>query len=433
MSAGATKTGSTEGLTGSAASLEPIIVEATDGPARGARAELKAGTLSVGSERGNDLVLADKSVSRRHATVELLAGAVKIRDLASRNGTFYLGARIEHARVPIGGAIRVGRTTVRFTPKEAPLTPNARGELHGLIGRSPVMGRLFALLERVGPADGTVLLQGESGSGKEAVAHCLHALSPRAKEPLVVFECAAASSALMSTQLFGHVRGAFTGADRSRMGAVEAAGRGTLILDEVGALQPDLQPHLLRLLENGEFHRVGEAGTRKATMRIIATTQRNLREAAKNGAFREDLYFRLARTEVFVPPLRERTEDIPFLAAQFASEATGHDVPLGAATLAALQCDSWPGNVRELKNAVQRVIALGTRTHQPLEPPAGSPKPSFNELRDRLLFEFERDYLVALLERHGTNISAAAREAGLARSQFYRLLGKHGLSGKQAP
>ncbi len=420
--------GLTENLSGPSERLEPVLVEAVDGPGKGAQRVLEVGTLTVGSDSSCDLVVADRSVSRRHATIELVPGAVKVRDLGSRNGTTYLGARIEQARVPLGGSVRIGRTTLRFSPLAPEVPPSEREELCGLIGRSLPMRRLFTLVEKLARSDATVLVRGESGTGKDAVARAIHQLSDRASSPFVVFECAAVNPNLVESELFGHARGAFTGADRARAGAVEAATGGTLYLDEVGALPLELQPKLLRVLESREFRRVGENLPRKTSMRVVASTHKDLEAEVKAGHFRSDLYFRLAVTVVEVPPLRKRPEDIPLLAAHFARRLTGVDVPLNPATLAALQCDMWPGNVRELRNAVERVVTLGSLRGDAPEPEP--PPASFKEMRERFLSQFERDYLVALIERNDGNVSAAAREAKLARSQFYRLLARHGLVGR---
>jgi len=415
----------TEGLVSGDLKVEPVIVEAVEGPAKGIKLKLSAGMISVGAADGCDLVLSDSAVSRQHLSVELLAGGVRVRDLGSRNGTTYLGAKIEEARVPIGGSVRIGRTVLRFTPTTLPAPISGREQLHSLIGRSLSMQRLFALLEKLGPQESTVLIRGETGSGKDAVARTLHALSPRTQSPFVVFDCGAVNSNLIESELFGHAKGAFTGAERTRAGAIESAFGGTLFLDEIGELPLELQPKLLRVLESREFRRVGEDIARKANVRVVSATHRNLEAAVAAGKFRSDLYYRLAVAIVEVPPLRNRAEDIPLLAAYFAKQCTGVDVELAPATLAALQCDPWPGNVRELRNAVERAVTLGNFGEQPAAH-ASSPT-SYKEARDALLERFERDYLQALLARHGGNVSAAAREAKLSRSQFYRLLGRHGL------
>jgi len=422
----------TEGLAGADLKMEPVIVEAIEGPAKGTRIKLSAGTVSVGAHEGCDLVLsADSAVSRQHLSVELMAGGVRVRDLGSRNGTTYLGAKIEEARVPVGGSVRVGRTVLRFTPVTQPAPVSVREQLHYLIGRSLGMQRLFALLEKLGPQESTVLIRGETGSGKDAVARTLHALSPRAQGPFVVFDCGAVNANLIESELFGHAKGAYTGADRTRAGAIESAHGGTLFLDEIGELPLELQPKLLRVLEAREFRRVGEDVPRKANVRVVSATHRDLEAFASAGKFRSDLYYRLAVAILEVPPLRNRPEDIPLLAAHFAKQCTGVDVQLAPATLAALQCDPWPGNVRELRNAVERAVTLGSLADAPSDQP-NSPT-SYKEARDALLERFERDYLQALLTRHGGNVSAAAREAKLSRSQFYRLLGKHGLGSASDP
>ncbi len=422
----------TEGLAAADLKMEPVIVEAIEGPAKGQRIKLSAGTVSVGAAPECDLVLAaDSAVSRQHLSVELMAGGVRVRDLGSRNGTTYLGAKIEEARVPVGGSVRIGRTVLRFTPATQPAPVSGREQLHYLIGRSLGMQRLFALLEKLGPQESTVLIRGETGSGKDAVARTLHALSPRAQGPFVVFDCGAVNSNLIESELFGHAKGAYTGADRTRAGAIESAHGGTLFLDEIGELPLELQPKLLRVLEAREFRRVGEDVPRKANVRVVSATHRDLEAAASAGKFRSDLYYRLAVAIVEVPPLRNRPEDIPLLAAHFAKQCTGVDVQLAPATLAALQCDPWPGNVRELRNAVERAVTLGSLADTQ-SPQANSPT-SYKEARDSLLDRFERDYLQALLTRHGGNVSAAAREAKLSRSQFYRLLGKHGIGGASDP
>jgi len=411
--------------------LESVVVEAIEGPGKGARATLNSGTLLVGSDPSCELPLEDATVSRRHLVLELLPGAVRVRDLGSRNGTRYLGARIREARVPIGGSVTVGKTTLRIRPATAQKRAlSDREELHGLLGKSVAMRQLFAELERLGPQRAPVLIRGETGSGKEMVARALHALSGAEEQrgPFVVFDCSSVSPNLMESELFGHAQGSFTGADRDRVGAVEAANGGTLFLDELGELPLAQQPKLLRLLETQEFRRVGEGQVRHSTFRLVSATHRDLEAEVRAKRFREDLYFRLAVTSVTLPPLRERPEDIPMLASHFARQLTGMDITLAPATLAALQCDPWRGNVRELRNAVQRVVALGSLEAGGAKEQQSPAPLAFNEARDKLLEQFERDYLTALLARHKRNISAAARESRLSRSQFYRLLERHKLT-----
>ncbi|MBK7862709.1 MAG: sigma 54-dependent Fis family transcriptional regulator [Archangiaceae bacterium] len=418
----------TAGRTSGTSSEAPpeVVVEAIGGPGAGARLVLGAGIASIGSAAGCDLRLTDPAVSRQHASIELRGGGVRVRDLGSRNGTRYLGAKVTDARVPVGGSIEVGKTVLRISPRAAAAVPDTRAALHGLLGASAPMQQLYALVERLAPSEASVLIQGETGSGKDAAARALHAQSARAAGPFVVFDCATVSPALFESELFGHAKGAFTGALKDRAGAFELAHRGTLFLDEVAELPAELQPKLLRALESGELRRVGENRLRKVSVRVVSATHQHLEGAVKRGTFRADLFFRIVAAVVEVPPLRERREDIEVLARHFAREASGLEVALSPATLAALRCDDWPGNVRELRNAVNRALALG-----PASRPAETPRavaPSFKEARDALLQQFEHDYLVALLARHAGNLSAAARSAGLARSYFYELLARHRLA-----
>jgi DNA-binding NtrC family response regulator len=423
----------TDGLKRSAF-LQALWVEVLDGPGRGMRAPLRMGTLCVGSAEGCDLIVPDRAISRRHLSVELEVGGVRVRDLGSRNGTRYLGARVIEARVPVGGTVQIGRTRLCFTPAEESQTSTSeRTELCGLIGRSLAMRRLFALLDKLGPSDSGVLIRGETGVGKDAVARALHALSPRAQKPFVVFDCASVNPNLIESELFGHTRGAFTGADRARMGAIEAADGGTLFLDEIGELNADLQPKLLRVLENHEVQRVGETRRRQVNLRVLAATHRDLEGEARAGRFRSDLFYRLAVTVLEVPALRSRPEDIPLLAQHFAREHSGVDVQLEPSTLAALQCDPWPGNVRELRNAVERVLALGQVRPSELPCPEEVTAPSFKEARESMLEHFERDYIASILSRHGKNLSAAARAAKLSRTHLYRLMERYGLHAGMAP
>jgi DNA-binding NtrC family response regulator len=421
---------STEGIPPSAApTLEPVMLEATAGPGAGVKARLDAGSIFVGSEPGESgLRIEDTTVSRQHAAVELLPGAVRVRDLGSTNGTTYLGARISEAMVPLGGSITVGRTTLRFSPvSEAQQPISSREELGGLYGKSVGMRRAFAVIERLAPLRGTVLFRGETGTGKTTGAKALHVLGSKPDAPFQVFDCAAVNPNLLESELFGHAKGAFTGAEKPRAGAVEAAMDGTLLLDEVGELLPELQPKLLRLLDQREFRRVGDGLVRKAQCQFVATTARDLEADVKAGRFRSDLYFRLAAAQVWLPALRERREDIPELARRFAEETSHLKFALSPATLAELQSDQWPGNVRELRNAVERAVTLGAIG----EAPEKSKPVNFKAAREKMLLDFERDYLQALLAAHRGNVSAASRESGLSRSQFYRLLEKHRLAAEE--
>ncbi len=396
----------------------------TAGPDEGRAVELLEGTAIVGTHPSCTLRLTDPSVSRQHAAIELLGGKVRVKDLDSKNGTRYLGNRFDRMELPLGASLELGQTWLSVLPAVVPTRLSEHEELEGLLGRSVAMRRLFAQVEQVAPTDASVLIHGPTGSGKEGVARAIHARSPRRGGPFVVFDCGLASESLMQAALFGHVKGAFTGAVKDATGALERADGGVLFFDEVAELPLELQPALLRVLERHTFQRVGDGRVRESDFRVLAATHHDLWQRAQSGAFRLDLYYRLAALVLEVPPLSERLEDIPLLAHRFAAQA-GAEQPLEASTLAAL-CHPWEGNVRELKNAVERFLTLGPEALFDTAGRAGTAV-DFHASRERALRQFERSYLEALLARHGGNASAAAREAGIARSYLYKLLDTHGL------
>ncbi len=410
----------------SARALQPVRMVVIEGPDRGAEAVLREGTAVIGSLPTCTLVLKDRAVSRQHAQVSLLAGRVRVKDLGSKNGTRYFGAKISTVDAPLGGAIEVGANRVAFLPETvAAGALSERTELAGLVGRSLPMRRLFAQIERLASSDAAVLIRGETGTGKERVATALHALSLRAKGPFRVFDCTSAAGELLPSLLFGHVRGAFTGAVKDSPGALAEADGGTLFLDEIGELPFELQPAFVRALDTGEYTRVGDSKPRKASFRVIAATHQDLEAKVEKGRFHKGLYYRLAAVVVEVPPLRERADDIPLLVEQLVSERNAGKLELDAPTVARLCAYRWPGNVRELRNAVDRALTLGTLEEAPADAPA-----DYHRARELAIKAFERTYLKSLLERSKGSVSAAAREAGLARSYFYELLKAHGIRPK---
>ncbi len=413
----------TLGKTATLGRIQPVRLLVVEGPDAGRHAIASEGTAVVGSAEGCTLRLSDEAVSRRHLAVELLGNKVRVKDLGSKNGTRYLGHRIEALELSLGSTVELGKTRVALLPNVTDARLSEKDELAGLLGRSVAMKRLFAQLEQVAPTDAAVLVHGETGSGKEGVARAIHALSPRAAGPFVVFDCGAVAPELMQAHLFGHVKGAFTGAVKDTPGALERANGGVLFLDEMAELPLTLQPSLLRALESHTFQRVGEGKVRESDFRVVAATHQDLHALAEAGQFRQDLYFRLAALVLQVPPLRQRVEDVPMLAHHFAADAEAK-APLSASTVAALAARRWPGNVRELKNAVERVLALGPSS---LLPGATDEALDFHGSREQALKAFERSYLESLLARHQGNASAAAREAGIARSYLYKLLEAHGL------
>jgi len=299
------------------------------------------------------------------------------------------------------------------------------------------MRAVFSLLERAAASDATVLLEGETGTGKEAAAESIHRESARRDGPFVVVDCGAIPPDLVESELFGHDQGAFTGAITSREGAFEAASGGTIFLDEIGELGPEMQPKLLRALERREVKRVGSNRYEPVDVRVVAATNRNLRAEVNARKFRSDLYYRLAVLEIRLPPLRERTADLQLLVEHVLTNLRATERPEAASLrtqrfLTDLARHSWPGNIRELRNYVERCLALHEQT--PLTPAAEDPGPPvidenepFRVARERWTRTFERRYLERILRSQRDNVTAAARAAGVDRISFYRLLWRHGL------
>ncbi len=408
-------TGPTQSLSDEARALEPVLLEA-----KGATFRLEQGTAIAGSSSRSDLVLDDRTVSGRHASFELLPGVVRVRDLGSRNGVRFLGATVENATVPIGASVTLGRTQVTIRrPADGSLAP-ASDDWFGLVARSQAMRQLVWRLERAAKLDVSVVLRGPTGVGKEAVARALHLASPRSGKPFVVFDGAGARGDLLESALFGHVKGAFTGAIAAKAGVLESAHEGTVLLDNVDQMAMELQPKLLRFLEQRTIRRVGDTQTREIDVRVLSTTQEGLERAVEERRLREDLYYRLAAVVLEVPTLAQRREDIVPLAERFADgKAT-----LSASTLRSLEAQRWPGNVRELRHAVERGLAVGSWD----VPDVGEePDSGLKAARSKVSGAFEADALRSLLEKHKWNVAAVAREAKLARSHLYTLIQKHGL------
>jgi transcriptional regulator with GAF, ATPase, and Fis domain len=414
-----------------------LRIEVVAGVGAGQVATLPGPEVRIGSGRDVDMVLLDPAVSRHHLTLRADAHGLRVVDAGSRNGTVLDGMRIIDAYARQDSVIVVGNSSLRLRVLadviELPLS--SRERFGGMLGKSIAMRRLFTVLERVAPSDDTVLVEGETGTGKELVAEAIHEESERAANAFVVFDCSAVASNLIESELFGHVRGAFTGALADRMGAFEAADGGTLFLDEIGELPLDLQPKLLRALERFEVRPVGSNTVRRIDVRIVAATNRNLPEECARGRFREDLWYRLAVVRVSLPPLRERVDDIPLLAQHFAhalNRSGGVDHVLTAETLQGLASRAWPGNVRELRNAVARILRFGAAdTGGPAPVMLPGPSIDFNVplmvARDRIAAEFEEAYLREALRRADGNATLASEIAGVNRKFMQRAIKRYGL------
>ena len=395
----------------------------------------------IGSHASNDIVLRDPMVSRFHCRLVREDGIWVLRDSGSMNGTKIDGVRVRDADIIDGGVLGLGDSVVRIRAGDAQkedLVPTLPS-FGALVGTSLAMRRLFGLLEKIAQSDINVLIEGESGTGKELVATETMQRSARADKPFVVVDCGAISPSLVESELFGHVRGAFTGADRDRVGAFEAADGGTVFLDEIGELPLELQPKLLRALEAREIRRVGETRPRRVNVRVISATNRDLEREVNKGRFREDLYFRLAVISARVPPLRERADDMVILVRTFLQQlgVPEEERLFGAAVLHEMTKHDWPGNVRELRNYVERSIVLQSASptlRRGLTGPASASPTNgidlsvpFRIAKDSVIDSFERGYLSSLLEAAGGNMSKAARMAGMDRMYLHRLVQKHGL------
>ena len=408
------------------------------GPGNGRVWSAAAERCAIGSHPSNDLVIDDPTVSRFHCELAISGDRVRVRDLGSRNGTSAGGIAIVEGSFGGGTTLALGHTLVRVDVDDghAELVGSERESFGSLVGTSVVMRELFSQLERIAPTDATVLVEGETGTGKEGIAEAIHEASLRAQRKFVVLDCSAIPANLLESVLFGHEAGAFTGASERRIGAFEDASGGTLFLDEIGELPTELQPKLLRALESREIRRVGGRTAVKCDLRIIAATNRDLRAEVNRGTFRADLYYRLAVVKLELPPLRDRPDDMPVLV-QHLLRRIGASGPVLAeltdpAFVAELARAPWPGNVRELRNHLEQCVVFGER-RVPGAPSVPHPATTvdaslpYEVARRQAIDSFERAYVTALLQRAGDNVALAAREAGVNRAYLHRLLRRHGL------
>ncbi len=413
--------------------------------------------IRIGSAKTGDIVVTDPTVSRRHAEIHRSRDGVVLRDLGSTNGTFVGQVRAKEVYLGPDTRFRVGRTELVFTPADEiiDVKPSDADHFEHLVGRSVAMREVFGILERVAPTDLTVLISGETGTGKELACRAVHNRSKRSSGPFIVFDCGAAPENLIESELFGHQRGAFTGAIESRPGVFEMANTGTIFIDEIGELPLALQPKLLRVLEQREVRRLGASHTKPIDVRIVAATNRNLRDEVDAGRFREDLYYRLAVVEMAMPPLRNRLEDLGLLSHHLLQRSPHNTAvqSIGSDVIAVFSQYQWPGNVRELNNVIERslpftdgatiaVNSLPKALTGPVKADAvardpsaesrspivltdpGSPMP-FKDAKEQLIEAFERQYLIDLLDRHDGNVSKAARAADMDRKTITRLMKKH--------
>jgi DNA-binding NtrC family response regulator len=413
-----------------------------EGPDKGREhVSSSASELSVGTAESNTLVLTDPTVSRHHVALQVGPDGVLLRDLDSTNGTNVGGVRVGSAYLKSGVTIGVGITKLRYDELAEQLhEPISEDDHFGrALGRSLAMRRLFSLLPRIAATDTTVLIEGETGTGKGVLAEAIHTASARAEGPFVVVDCGSIPPSLIESELFGHEKGAFTGATSSRVGAFEAAAGGTVFLDELGELPIEMQPKLLRALEERTVRRVGSVSSLDLDVRVIAATNRNLRQAVNRGTFRADLYFRLNIVRIDIPPLRERRDDIPLLVESFYQMFTGTTDPAPIELVQRLTNQDWPGNVRELRNAVERALLMqDTELWQAVTSDASTnasyqfdDAQTFRAAKERVVSQWEHWFVAELIGRHGGNTSRAARAVKMDRTHLRELMHKYHVIAKK--
>jgi DNA-binding NtrC family response regulator len=411
------------------------------GPDRGESITIGRVGFTLGSGSVSDVPLSDPTISRRHLGVEPGADGVLLRDLGSTNGSFVQGSRFNELTLGFGTEVTIGKTVLKYVPNEEAidLEPSDSESYGALLGRDPRMRRLFKLLDDVASTDATVLIEGESGTGKALFAEEIHRHSPRKDGPFVVFDCGVIPEGRIESALFGAVAGAVSGALTDRRGAFEEADGGTLFLAEIGELPMAVQPALLRALDKQSVRPVGGSSYARASVRVVAATNRNLHAEIAAKQFREDLFYRVAVVRMLVPPLRDRPDDVPLLVEHFLDQLRpDRPLSISPADLERLRRHLWTGNVRELRNVIERASALSRGSDLVLDDafdrraaPSGNAAPDltlpFKEAKAQVVDAFERAYIEALLKRHEGNLSAAARAGEVDRKHLRELLRKHGL------
>ncbi|HUH03560.1 MAG TPA: sigma 54-interacting transcriptional regulator [Kofleriaceae bacterium] len=410
--------------------LARVIVDRPGGPEV---FPLSVQPIVIGKDRSVNVVLDDPHVSRYHVRLTLTARGVRVEDLQSRNGTHINGVRVEDVVLEDAAVLTLGLTNVRLELGQIA----ERRAFGNAIGSSPAMQAVFSVLHKLAPSEVSLLLTGETGTGKDVLARAIHEGSPRKGKPFAVFDCGAVAANLIESDLFGHDKGAFTGATGTREGVFERGNGGTVFLDEIGELPLELQPRLLRVIEQRQVTRVGGQETRHVDIRLVAATNRDLEAEVEAGRFRQDLFFRLAAAVVSIPPLRERLDDLPALVQVMLADL-GTNLNVSSGVLAALAAYDWPGNVRELRNVIDSAVALADGPT--LEPRhllffrlqgRTNARGARAETLDRLplggraLEMLERVAIKQTLEQTGGNKAQAARMLGIASSTLYEKLKKY--------
>lgn len=436
-------------------SLRKCQLRVISGPDEKKKFDLSQKVTQIGKKEDNDIVLLDNTVSRHHISIEMTSDSYLLKDLESTNGTYINGLKVKEAYLTPGDVIKIGNSEIEFTAfdEKVRIEPSPHTVFGELVGKSRKMRQIFGLLEKISPSLATVIIEGETGTGKELVAKAIHQSSNRNDKPFVVFDCSAVAPTLIESELFGHEKGSFTGAIKQRKGAFEAAFGGTIFLDEIGELTLELQPKLLRALEQREVKRVGGNEPIPLDVRVVCATNRDLRLEVSEGNFREDLYYRLSVVKVNLPSLRERPEDIPLIIKKFLEVGRFNRLPNGELKVRRVEDDAlkmlqryqWPGNVRELANVFERVVSMVDCSSitasnlsfvfqeiehnvEPTERMIIDTSLPFKEAKQKVVEVFEKDYLEELLRRNNYNVSRASREAKIDRKHLRNLLKKYGIN-----
>jgi two-component system, NtrC family, response regulator HydG len=430
----------------SANSTVSFVLLVDGGPDQGSRFVVHPSTPSrtlVGTSPACSLRLTDRSVSRRHAALDVAGNRLKLTDVDSTNGTFVNGIAIVECYLDGGEFVRVGSTLLHVQRVDETVAEplSARTCFGKMQGASEQMRRLYPLCEKLARSDVPVVIEGQTGTGKEVLAESLHEMGPRANGPFVVFDCTTVPASLAESELFGHEKGAFTGAVSAHKGLFEQAHEGTLLIDEIGDLDLQHQPKLLRAIQRNEIKRVGGSKLIKVDVRVLAATRRDLDREVQSGRFRDDLFFRLNVGRIELPPLSQRQGDVALLTRYF-WEQFGAQRPVPQRMIEQFEAYDWPGNVRELYNAVSQYHALGDLARFDRAPrstlPDGVPSPSQSEIvaevlglrlplteaRQRVIADFEQRYLEHMLDAHGGNVTHAAAAAGVGRRYFHALIAR---------
>ena len=432
-------------VTGLKLRVQRARLRVASGPDQGLEKWIPSHGLTIGKKTSCSFVLTDRAVSAEHLRIVPSKKGFHLQDLDSRNGTWFHGTRLGEAYLSANESIELGHTILSFEMpgghQEYAISSNT--SFGSMVGQSLGMRQAFSLLERAAASEATLLIEGETGTGKDLAAESVHSLSVRGEEPFITVDCGALKPEILESQLFGHQAGAFTGAVSDHIGAFEAAEGGTVFLDEVGELSPALQPKLLRVLERRQVRRLGETDFHPVNVRFIAATNRDLESDVASGRFREDLFFRLSVLRVHLPPLRNRGEDIAPLAFAFLRQFRPNTDPkdiLSDDVLRLLKSHTWPGNGRELRNVIERLLVFPEWPEKAIDPTGNRKNDSgirvhfdlpFSDARDLVNEQFEREYVERLLRECNGTVIGAAKKGNIPRQTFYRLLRKHGLDPKR--